>query len=171
MKIVLIGFLLAVSAFAQDPSSRVAPACGPQGLSFNVKLDDSKHPIAQIDPGKAQAYFIQDKGLASFGIGGSVVSMVGIDGAWVGANKNDSYFSVPVEPGEHHVCTTTVQSFRWEQPMELTHFMAEPGKVYYFRERVVPTPYGMYLFLDPVDSDEAKYLIGAFPLSVSRPKK
>jgi hypothetical protein len=29
----------------------------------------------------------------------------------------------------------------------------------------------MYLFLDPVDSDEAKYLIGAFPLSVSRPKK
>jgi hypothetical protein len=168
MKIALIVILLTVSAFAQDPSSRVAPACGPQNVSFDVKLDNSKHAIAQIDPGKAQAYFIQDKGVASFGIGGAVVSMIGIDGAWVGANKNDSYFSVPVEPGEHHVCSN-VES-RWEHPMELTHFMAEPGKVYYFRERVVPTPYGMYLFLDSVDSDEAKYLIGAFPLSVSRPK-
>jgi hypothetical protein len=31
--------------------------------------------------------------------------------------------------------------------------------------------YGVYLFLDLADSDEAKYLIASYPLSVSHPKK
>jgi hypothetical protein len=53
--------------------------------------------------------------------------------------------------------------------MELARFTAETGKAYFFRERIVPTTYGMYLFLDPTDSDEANYLLATFPLSVSHP--
>lgn len=169
MKLVLIAILFSISAFAQNPSSRTAPACGPQNVSFDVKQDDSQHTAVQPEPGKAQVYFIQDKGGQSFGIGGMVVSMIGIDGAWAGENKDDSYFSVPVEPGEHHVCAN-VQS-HLGHPMELSHFIAEAGKVYYFRERIVPTPYGVYLFFDPVNGDEAKYLIESYPLSVSHFKK
>jgi Protein of unknown function (DUF2846) len=166
MKIVLIAVLLAVSAFAQSPASQMALACGPQGVSFDVKLDNSQHTVVQPAPGKAQVYFIQDKGLQSFGIGGTVVSMIGIDGAWTGENKNNSYFSVSVEPGEHHVCAN--MQFL---PMELSHFIAEAGNIYYFRERVVPTRFGVYLFLELVDSEEGKYLIATYPLSVSRLKK
>ena len=169
MKIVLIAMFFAVPAFAQTPSSRIALACGPQNVSFDVKQDDSQHTVVQPEPGKAQVYFIQDKSVESFGIGGTVMSMIGIDGAWAGQNKDDSYFSVPVEPGEHHVCAN-VQS-HLGHPVELSHFIAAAGNVYYFRERVVPTSYGVYLFLDPVDSDEAKYLIATYPLSVSHPKK
>jgi hypothetical protein len=169
MKLILIAMLFSISASAQNSSSRTVLARGPQNVNFEVKQDDTQHTVVQPEPGKARVYFIQDKGVESFGIGGAVISMIGLDGVWVGGNKDDSYFSVPIEPGEHHVCAN-VQS-HLGHPMELLHFIAEAGKIYYFRERIVPTPYGVYLFFDPVDSDEAKYLMESYPLSVSRPKK
>jgi hypothetical protein len=170
MKIVFVAMFFAVSAFAQNTSSRIPPACGPQNVSLDVKLDDSQHSIVQPDPGKAHVYFIQSKSAKPYALGGTVVSMIGIDGTWVGENKENSYFSVSVEPGERHLCVN-VRATYLGHAMELSHFIAEAGKVYYFRERVVPTPAGVYLFLDPVDSDEAKYLIATYPLSVSQTKK
>jgi hypothetical protein len=169
MKIFLIVVLSSVSALAQNASSRIAPACGPQGVSFDVKLDNSQRTVVRPPPGKAQVYFVQDKDVGSLGIGGTVESLIGIDGQWVGMNKNNSYFSVSMEPGDHHLCAN-VQS-HVGHPIELLHFIAETDNVYYFRERIVPTPYGLYLFLDPIDSDEAKYLINSYPLSISHPTK
>jgi hypothetical protein len=166
MKIALITLLLAASALSQEPPSGVTSACGPRTGSFAVNLDSSQHTQAQPEPGKALVYFIQEKGKDTF----SVTTTIGIDGAWVGANKNSSYFSVSVEPGERHVCAN-VQSFRGH-PVGLAHFTAEAGKVYYFNARAV---YGeessLYLFFGEVDSDEAEYLIAPSPLSVSTPKK
>jgi hypothetical protein len=46
-----------------------------------------------------------------------------------------------------------------DNPVKLVHFTAEAGKVYYFRS------------LEQADSDEAKYLIANYPLSISTPKK
>ncbi len=128
MKIFLIAVLSSVSALAQNASSRVAPACGPQGVSFDVKLDNSQHEIVQPLPGKAQVYFVQDKDVGSLGIGGTVESLIGIDGQWVGMNKNNSYFSVPVEPGDHHLCAN-VQS-HVGHPIEFLHFTAVAENVY-----------------------------------------
>ncbi len=51
---------------------------------------------------------------------------------------------------------------------EFAHFSAEAGKVYYFRWRYLSIG---GLLLAPVDSDEAKYQIAQFPLSISKPKK
>ncbi len=99
-----------------------------------------------------------------------MTTKIGLDGTWIGAVKNSSYFGAPVEPGEHHVCAN-VQSFRGH-PVGLLHFTAEAGKVYYFDARVV---YGeqsaLTLSLGAVDSDQAKYLIASLPMSVSNPKK
>jgi hypothetical protein len=53
-------------------------------------------------------------------------------------------------------------------PVEFAHFTAEAGKVYYLRSRYMS---GGNLLLVPVDSDEAKYQIAIFPLSISEPKK
>jgi hypothetical protein len=120
----------------------------------------------QPEPGKVSVYFIQEKGADAF----SVTTKIGVDGTWVGANKNSSYFAVSVEPGEHHVCAN-VQSFRGH-PVGLVHFTAELGRVYYFNTRIV---YGeeeaVTLFFDAVDSDQAKHLIASLPLSVSGVKK
>jgi hypothetical protein len=166
MRTIGLIMLLAVSAFAQVPPAVATAACGSEKVSFNVKLDESQHAMAQPEPGKALVYFIQEKGGDALG----VTTNIGLDGAWVGANKNSSYFAVSVEPGEHHACAN-VQSHRGH-PVGLVHFTAEAGRVYYFDARVI---YGeeakAYLFLGAVDSDQAEYLIGSSPLSVSNPKK
>jgi hypothetical protein len=169
MKTALIVLLLAASAFSQTPSGSATSACGPKRDTVQVKLDNSQHTLAQPDPGKALVYFIQEKGLDVFG----VTTRIGIDGVWVGANKNSSYFAVSVVAGEHHMCAK-VQSFHGH-PVGLAHFTAEAGRIYYFDGRVV---YGeasdLYFFLGAVDSDQGKYLIDSLPLSVSTlsaPKK
>ncbi|MGA7226276.1 MAG: hypothetical protein WA603_13505 [Candidatus Acidiferrales bacterium] len=172
MRTALIFFLLALPAWAQEKATTdaTAPACGPNNIKFDVTQDKSPHPVAQPEPGKALVYFIQDKGAQSFGIGGSVETMIGLDGTWVGANRNNSYFSVSVEPGEHHACSTV--PFYLKETVELAHFTAEAaGKVYYFRVRVILTRAGTRYFLAPLDSDQAKYWIASYPLSVSHPKK
>jgi hypothetical protein len=164
----IIGFvmLFAVSAFTQVPPA-VTAACGPEKVGFNVKLDESQHALPEPEPGKARVYFIQEKATDSF----AATTTIGLDGAWVGANKNSSYFAVSVEPGEHHVCAD-VHTPRGIPgvPVGFLHFTAEAGRVYYFDARVV---YGSqsYLFLGAVDSDQAKYLIASYPLSVSTPNK
>jgi hypothetical protein len=162
MKIALIALFFAASAFAQEPYAVTTSACGPMDASFDVKLDKTQHPRTQPDPGKALVYFIQEKGSDA---------LIGLDGAWVGANKKSSYFAASVEPGEHHVCAD-VRTPRGIPgvPVGFLHFTAEAGRVYYFDARVV---YGAesYLFLGAVDSDQAKYLIASYPLSISTPKK
>ena len=166
MKFIGLFMLFAVSAFAQVRPAVAPAACGPENINFNVKLDQSQHALAQPEPGKAWVYFIQEKGADTFG----VTTQIGLDGTWVGANKNSSYFAASVEPGEHHVCAN-MQSFRGHR-VGLVHFTAEAGKVYYFDARIV---YGeeakVYLFLGVVDSDQAEYLIASLPLSASNPKK
>jgi hypothetical protein len=164
MKSALIVLLLGASAFAQKASGVATPACGSKSATFQVKLDKSQHTLAQPDPGKALVYFIEEKGTDAF----AVTTEIGIDGAWVGANKNSSYFASSVVPGEHHVCAN-VQSYRGH-PVGLLHFTAEAGKIYYFDARVV---YGatsdLYFFLGAADSDQGRYLIDSLPLSVSTP--
>ena len=163
VKMALIAFLLAASALAQNSSS----ACGSENRSFNVMLDNSHSSLPNPEPGKATAVFIQDFGARNLGIGVHVIGRIGVDGSWVGAIKGNSYLSVLLEPGEHHICVN-LDSELLGNPVEFAHFTAQAGKVYYFRSRYMSAG---NLLLSPVDSDEAKYQIATFPLSVSKPKK
>lgn len=166
MKSALVVMLLAVSAFAQQESGAVAAACGPKDASFDVKLDESQHALAHPESGKALVYFVQDVGIWRC-IGRCLSTKIGLDGAWVGANQRNSYFAVSVEPGEHHVCA---DRSRGATMFALAHFNAEPGKVYYFRIRYSGSQYQALYDLDSLDSDQARYLIASYPLSVSHAK-
>ena len=168
MKIFFVILLSAASVLAETSLAVPTAACGPENVSFKVKLDESQHTLAQPDPGKARVYFFQDAG-TSHTLGYPTVKLA-MDGAWVGANHGNSYFSVSVEPGEHHVCVT-LQSSLVAQRVELAHFTAEAEKVYYYRTRLVMSRSVELLELDPIDSDQGKYLIASFSLSVSNPKK
>jgi hypothetical protein len=163
VKIVLIALLFAASALAQNSSS----VCGSENVSFKVTLDKSHSSLPKPEPGKATVVFIQDFGAQKFGIGVHVIARIGVDGSWVGAIKDNSYSSVFLEPGERHICVN-LDSEMLANPVEFAHFTAEAGKVYYFRWRYLS---GGDLLLAPVDSDEAKYQIAQFPLSISNPKK
>jgi Protein of unknown function (DUF2846) len=172
MKIALVALLFAASALAQGPPAALPAACGPASVNFKVNLNADRHTRGQPEAGKALVYFIQDDGLA--GEHQHYTMKIGLDGAWVGAYKNNSYIDVSIEPGEHHVCAN-VQSNSWfGQLVALAHFTAEPGKVYYFRTRFpagIPGSADPLAHLNPIDSDEAKYLIVTYPRSVSTPKK
>ncbi len=168
MRTLFCVMLFAASAFAQVPAAPTPAACGPDNVSFKVKTDISQHTLVQPDPGKARFYFIHDAGTGAT-VGYPTVKLA-IDGFWLGANHGNSYFSVSVEPGEHHVCVT-LQSSIYGQRVELAHFTAEAGKVYYYRTRLVTSRSVELLELDLADSDQGKYLVGNFPLSISIPKK
>lgn len=170
MKVILAVMLLAASLYAQQSSSRVAPACGPKTENFDVTLNDSQHTMAHPEQGKARVYFVHDDG--TMGKHQHYTLRIGLNGAWIGAYKHNSYFTVSVEPGEYHVCANVQSNSSFGNLLELAHFTAEAGKTYYFRTRFIAGmtslyPIPPYLNLDPVDSDQAKYLIEAYPLSAS----
>jgi uncharacterized protein DUF2846 len=168
MRMIIIVFLLAASAFAQVLPVASTAACGHGNVSFKVKLEDPPHTLTQPDPGKARVYFFHDAGTNST-LGYPTVKLA-LDGAWVGANHGNSYFSVSVDPGEHHVCVT-LQSSLVAPRLELAHFTAEAGKVYYYRTQLVMSRSVELLELDPIDSDQGNYFISSFQMSVSNPKK
>jgi hypothetical protein len=168
--IVLIAMLLAASASAQPQFAGVAAACGPKNVTFDAKRDDSQHSLPQLEPRKAQLVVIQDVGVLAC-LGGCITTKIGVDGAWVGALQHSSYFSLPIDPGEHHVCANRQLHFaRLNQMLALAHFTAESGKVYYLRTRTFAGRDQSLMDLDQVDIDEGRYFVSLYPLSVSHPK-
>jgi hypothetical protein len=169
MKSALVVLLFAASAFAQD-SQTTPTACGPNNVGFEVTLNKTPNNPSKPAPDKAEVYFIQDVGNSRCR-SSCLTTGIGIDGQWVGATADTSYFSISVDPGEHHLCAKS-HSIYVPGHLVFAHFTAEAGKVYYFRAR----PFLMQtesdqtmLDLDPVDSDQARYLISSYPQSVSQP--
>jgi len=167
MKIALVTLFCAASALAQGQLTDPAAACGPENISFNVKLGA---PNLQVEPapGKAVVYFIHESG--GSGMLAYPTTKMAVDGSWAGANHGDSYFAISVDPGEHHVCAALQSSFV-DQRVELAHFHAVAGGIYFYRTRLVMSKEVELLELALIDSDQGKFLISNFQLSVSTPKK
>jgi len=176
MKTVLALLLFSISACAQDLSAAAAEsACGPSNVQFAIKTDNSEHLLAQPDPGKALVYVVEDQ---KFKVVNDVTTRVGMDGAWVGANRGNSYFSFSVEPGKHHLCTDWISSFLPNgRIVSLTSLTAESGKIYYLRVRTSASPTsgkagaGASIDLNLVNEDEGKLLVASSGLSLSQQKK
>ena len=168
MKIALLALLFAVSASALASSHALPSACGIGKADVQVTLDHSQHIPATVEPGKARVYFIQDLGPHNY----IAEINVGLDGAWIGTNRDNSYFSASVNPGRHHVCENVKSHFStYGRLLELADFVAEPGKVYYFRARLSFGQNDPALDLEQIDSGQGEHLIASYPLSVSQIKK
>jgi hypothetical protein len=161
--------LITVPAFAQDQSQVVTAACGPKTVAFTVKQDEAQHSPMRPEPGKALIYFVQETGAGN--CLGPCVTRIGLDGAWVGAFKHNSYFAVSVDPGEHYACINLQSSTPLGKLMAFAHVTAEAGEVYDFGTQAFGKASTTRLEIYPIDSDQAKYLIASIPLSVSQPKK
>ncbi len=165
--------LFSIAAFAQDPApvSAAPAACGPKGVNFDVKTDKSQHTVGQPEAGKALVYVIQDIGSVHC-LGNCVTTKIALDGAWVGANHHNSYFSFAVDPGERHLCANFQSGFEFlSRLVGLAHFTAEAGKVYYFRTRAFGGKDQVLFDFDLIDSDLGKFFVASYPLSVSHAKK
>jgi hypothetical protein len=177
MKIIaLLLILLASPVFAQETSETNNPlwACGPAAAKFDVTATSPADvvPAQMPQAGKALVYVIRDLGQGDCLGACNATIRVGLDGAWIGANKGRSYFSFSVSPGEHHLCSNW-QSRRDEYSAfsALANFTAESGEIYYFRLRFLSSYRVPQLDLAQTNRDEARDLVSFSGLAVSHPKK
>jgi hypothetical protein len=168
-------------------------ACGPDNVKFNVTTEKNLATPAPAPPeaDKAQIVFIENSIQD-----GTPTIRYGIDGAWAGANKGNSYFALTVDPGVHHLCVSwqSAQS-RLRKSVDVASFTAEPGKVYYFAATITMTGGGggfvpptmgpnglsgggpvigdgtLFFGLSQLDEDTGKYRVKAWKLATSTPKK
>ena len=183
-KLALVAVIFTTAAWAQDNSAalRESAGCGPNDAKFAVKRDAHLHPTGTPEPGKALVYVFGDSELdnASIHLGG-VITRVGVDGAWTGAYEYKSYSYFTVDPGEHRVCTSQQSSLksRTDNASAIT-FVAEEGKVYYFRTQPSPTAVAQSVVarapsgqveLAAVDPAQAQLMIPKWAYSTSQPRK
>ena len=180
MKIALVLILVAAAASAQDQVLAAFPqnACGPMGTAFQIKMGDSTYPRPQVEAGKALVYVIEDQ---RFKVVRDVTVRIGLDGAWAGATRGNSYLSLSVEPGEHHFCADmTMGRVPSQHLISLFGLTAEAGQVYYLRALTTGGPPSamernglddtVSVDLDLVNSDEGIFLVRSSPISVSHAK-
>lgn len=177
-RIVVLLLCASFAATMQAHAKTVLPdACGNDSIKFDVKTEKNQPTPAPPADGKAQIVFIEDENskLDSFN---SAMTRFGVDGAWVGANYSDSYFTVEVEPGVHHVCGNIQASAMWfglfKKAVDMATFTAEAGKVYYFIATVNVTRNGgnrnFEFGFSQVNDDEGKYRVKAFKHSTWKTK-
>lgn len=168
MKIAFVFLLFALPSMAQNVRP-FAAACGPQEQHLQVVKDNNNHTPADMETGKARIIFINQLVIDATLIG-HYTEPIGMDGAWVGANHNNSWFSIAVEPGEHHFCSLIDQRFD-SGGIELLHLNVEAHKTYYVRSRFLRVNNTVLHNFDLIDSDQGAYLVSIFPKSEVKVKK
>jgi hypothetical protein len=170
MKSVFAALLCSVcfGASLQARCATLPDACGNDGVKFDVATQKDHTAPTPPTAGKARIVMIETSDYVS--PGSRATARIGMDGAWVGANKGNSYFAFDVTPGLHHLCANWQSSFKGlDKQVELAPVNAEPGKVYYFLVKVKASKYFEDFTLAPLNVDEATYLIQISALSTSKP--
>lgn len=186
--IAVIVFCIGCAA-AQDRAAidGALAGCGPANAKFKIRADKSNHLTPGPEPGKARLYFVGD-------------STFGVDGSWIGASRGDSYFSVSLDPGVHHLCArfSHWQPYFWLFPLKITAYSvhrldAAAGGIYYVGLRGSPysnvgyfAGFPFYVTVTPpqesmvraarieliqYDADEGARIVASSRFSTSRQKK
>ena len=113
-----------------------SPACGDDAVKFKVSVQKGMLQIPPPSPGKAAVVLIEN--MNKHGVMGAAASTrFGIDGAWVGANKGNSYFVVEVDPGAHQVCANWQAESAIGNRVGVIAINAVAGQTYYFEAAIL----------------------------------
>jgi len=172
---ILLFFCLLLSTMQRAAATILPDACGDDKVKFDVTAVKSKTPPAALSPGKAQIVFIENENRM---IGPFMYATIrfGLDGAWAGANNNNSYFVVAVEPGVHHLCVSWQSALpSLKKSIDVASFTAEPGKIYFFAAnvRVIPLAENAATYdfgLSQLDDDAGQYRLKAWKVAKATPR-
>ncbi len=170
MKTKLVMLMLAATlAKTAHASKTVLPdACGSDAIRFEVDTKKDQPPPAPPSDGNAQIVFIQTVIRPHFWVGNAgYTTRYGVDGKWVGATGDNTYFVVNVPAGAHHLCYSVHGS---KDKVGTASFKAEAGMTYYFEFKVETQRVGQGGIIDTsfrrVDEDEGQFRVKASKLSV-----
>ena len=98
-------------------------SCGDDKVKFDVKTEAGQPLPAGPVEGKAEIVFIENQMITPFHY---EPVRFGMDGAWAGASKGDSYFVLTVASGVHHLCASWQSDLeQLKKNVKLTSFTAE----------------------------------------------
>jgi hypothetical protein len=140
--VLLIGAAL-VPAVQARAKNVLPDACGDDAVKFSVNAEQGQSAPTPPPDGKAQIVFTEDEGAmrAAFT---NAAFRYGIDGAWVGATRGNSYFALNVEPGVHQLCISPQSSDKkLNSSIQIATLTTEPGKVYYLAAQFTLIPVGL----------------------------
>jgi hypothetical protein len=180
-KIGVFLFALCLIVTLRSQATTLPDSCGSDKTQFDVKTQKHQPGPAAPADGKAQIVFIEamDRNLGCWSCG-SPTSRVGIDGAWVGATQGNSWFSVEVPPGEHHLCTDWQSALgTLKKKIGMADLTAESGKTYYFEVKMKIKEVGSGNTSDvdrdldfaQISEDEGKFRLQSAALATFVPRK
>jgi hypothetical protein len=176
-----VAVLVFAITFVAPAWATVLPdACGPDNVKFKVSNQKGQTAPGGPTGDEAQIVIIENPEMDPLCAGPSchVTVRIGLDGKWMGASHDKSYFTFSVAPGEHHLCANWQSALGpLNKLVGMTSFTAEAGKVYYYQVKPVMRPRAgrepdeYKLDLTPLVEDEGKYGVKVLALSVSTPKR
>ena len=107
-----------------------APSCGPSETKLKVGTSKSRGSVDPPPTGHALLVVIQvpeQNVIPNCGI----INRLAVDGTWVGANCNKSYFQIPLTSGSHLVCNERQTKLIFQgRAAAVKRIDVESGKVY-----------------------------------------
>jgi hypothetical protein len=136
--VAILSFFVCLGVGLEACCATLPDACGDNNARLNVLTQNRPATLPAPTPNAATLVFVQ----RNIRCVGCSISRVGLDGAWIGADKGNSYFSFAAVPGVHHVCAYWEAPLaRIENKLELTDLTTQAGQIYYFEiEVTLPGP-------------------------------
>jgi len=161
-------------ALAQSPASPLA-GCGTTDPGFHTTFGEAGDKTPPEAPDKATVYVIAIRNSSDTGRAGRPAVRFGLDGTWIGQTKGLSFLRFPADPGTHHACASWQSMLNGGQTQfSLLNFNVEAGKTYYLRLKInidgAQSLGSGSIDLEPVSTDEGRYLVSIAPRIISRPK-
>jgi hypothetical protein len=168
-------FLLLCASLVLAAQARALPvpdACGDDAARFDVSMQIAQPAPTAPAAGKALLVFIEDQHNEPYDpFDYSDTVRFALDGAWIGADRGNSYFVLDVAPGLHHLCASWQGKTRGATRFDLAPVKAEPGKIYYFAAEVTDSEHYHNFSLAQLNDDQGQYRLKFWTRSTSKPHR
>jgi len=152
------------------------PGCGVDELKFDVSKSPLQ-PLTKPADGMALVVVLDRNDAGAAVIGGA--SRIGLDGKWLSATKGNTYTTLQVDPGVHHLCTKPQSILSGKKFLAVkllaaaTSIDTKAGGVYYYQLVSVQLahedmPHSELRLMEP---DAGELLRSGYELSVAKPKQ
>lgn len=127
LKLFAIFFFVSLVSAAMAKDRSLPDSCGDDKSKFEVTEQDDKTALPAPDAGKALVVFLEPE----FSCLGCPTQRFAMDGKWIGATKPKTFFTLQLDPGEHHFCSTGPM----RHTIAIRSFKAEAGITYFLQAR------------------------------------